>query len=122
MFALPLAFLAAPAPVALIALAAFAGGGGLVVANTLWETTIQRHVPGELLSRVSAYDLFGSMACQPIGYVIWGPLAVVLGTSAALWLAFVLMFVTALALLGVREIRELPPYPTAAVLSMHGDS
>jgi uncharacterized membrane protein len=65
------------------------------------------------------------MACQPIGYVIWGPLALVLGTGTALWLAFVLMFGAALAVLGVREIRELPPYPAARVgrvFSMHGDS
>ena len=40
-----------------------------------------RHVPDESLSRVSAYDWFGSLAFQPLGLAIWGPIAEVIGIS-----------------------------------------
>ena len=50
-----------------------------------------RHVPDESLSRVSAYDWFGSLAFQPLGLVIWGPIAAVIGLSPALWLAAALV-------------------------------
>ena len=49
-----------------------------------------RHVPDESLSRVSAYDWFGSLAFQPLGLAIWGPIAELIGISPALWLAAVL--------------------------------
>jgi MFS family permease len=111
LYTLPLAFLAIPAPAAVIALAALVAGAGLAVANNLWETTQQRHVPPELLSRVSSYDWFGSLAAVPIGMLLWGPIADVIGVSEALWIAFVLQLSSILILLAVREIRELPAYP-----------
>src|SRR5581483_11722419 len=49
-------------------------------------TTLQHLVPRAVLSRVTAYDWFGSMACQPIGLAIAGPLAVAIGTGTTLWL------------------------------------
>ena len=61
--------------VAPIAVGCFAAGLGLMLGNTLWETTVQRHVPRESLSRVSSYDWFGSLALDPIGLAIWGPTA-----------------------------------------------
>lgn len=83
-------------------------GAGLAVANNLWETTQQRHVPPELLSRVSSYDWFGSLAAVPVGMLIWGPVADAIGVSTALWIAFTAQLASILALLAVREIRELP--------------
>ena len=41
-----------------------------------------RHVPDESLSRVSAYDWFGSIAFQPLGMAIWGPIAALIGIVA----------------------------------------
>ena len=84
---LPLAFLALHAPAGLVAVAGFLAGGGNMVFNSLWETTLQKNVPAAALSRVSAYDWFGSLAFQPLGLAIAGPLAAALGTSNALWIA-----------------------------------
>ena len=42
-------------------------GFGNMVFNTLWETTLQQHIPPPSLSRVSAYDWFGSLLCEPVG-------------------------------------------------------
>ncbi len=110
-FALPLALLALAAPVPLIALASLITGAGLMLAEALWTTTLQRHIPPESISRVVAYDLVGSMALQPAGLAAWGPIAAALGLSPALWLAFALQTVAALSLLGVRQVRRLPAGP-----------
>lgn len=53
-----------------------------------------------------------SMALQPVGLAIWGPIAVAIGYDAAMWLAFVAMVVSGLALLGVRDVRTLEAYPS----------
>jgi predicted MFS family arabinose efflux permease len=108
---LPMALLAMGAPTAVIAGGALLAGVGMMLANTLWETTSQRHIPADQLSRVSSYDYFGSFACQPIGFAIWGPVAVAVGTSTALWIAFALQLASILALLFIGEIRRLTPYP-----------
>jgi MFS family permease len=112
-FALPLAALALVAPVPVLSAVAFVAGAGLMVSNTVWETTLQRHVPPESLSRVSAYDWFGSMALQPVGLALWGPVAELVGTSTAIWTAFGLHVASILALLAVRDIRELPRFPAS---------
>ena len=111
LYTLPLAFLAIPTPAGVTAAAALLAGAGLAVANNLWETTQQRHVPEELLSRVSSYDWFGSLAAVPIGMLLWGPISDQIGVGESLTIAFVLQLTSILALLAVREIRELPARP-----------
>ncbi|HEX7299691.1 MAG TPA: MFS transporter [Solirubrobacteraceae bacterium] len=113
-FFAPLALLALELPATVVALGALVAEVGLVLSNTVWESTLQRHVPVSTLSRVSAYDWFGSMAFQPVGLALWGPIAAAIGNDGALWLAFVLGVVSVLVLLAVREIRTLPPFPAPA--------
>ncbi len=113
-FAAPLAALAATRLVPVIAVGALLAGLGLMLGNTLWETTLQRHVPSESLSRVSSYDWFGSLALDPIGLAIWGPIAGVIGINASLWAACGLLLASGLALLAVPEIRRLPAFPSEA--------
>jgi MFS family permease len=108
LFALPLAFLAAAAPAPLIACGALLSGAGMALAISVWETTLQRHVPGESLSRVSSYDWFGSLAFYPLGLAVWGPVAAVIGIGVSLWLAFGLAIVLTLMLISVPDIRDLP--------------
>lgn len=83
-----------------------------MLSNTIWESTVQRHVPRESLSRVSGYDWFGSVALTPAGLAIWGPIAALIGVSASLWLVCALILASTLALLAVPEIRRLPAAPT----------
>ena len=107
LFTLPLAFLAAAPGVVPIACGALLGGAGMALAISVWESTLQRHVPSESLSRVSSYDWFGSLAFYPLGLAIWGPVATAIGVSASLWLAFGLSIAVTLALLGVPDVRHL---------------
>ncbi len=114
LFALPLAFMAAATSVPLIACGAALSGAGMALAITLWESTLQRHVPGESLSRVSSYDWFGSLAFYPLGLAVWGPIATVIGVSVSLWLAFGLAVLLTLALLSVPDVRHLAASPPSS--------
>jgi MFS family permease len=111
LFALSLAFLAATSSVALLAFGALLSGVGLMLGMSVWESTLQRHIPSDSLSRVSSYDWFGSFAFYPLGLAIWGPIAGAIGISSALWLAFGLFIAAILVLLAVPDVRRLPWSP-----------
>jgi MFS family permease len=83
-FAAPVALLAAGAPVWLCAAGAFGSGITEDVFSVLWVTTMQREIPEAVLSRVSAYDAFGSLALAPLGLLVAGPVADEIGTGRAL--------------------------------------
>jgi MFS family permease len=107
----PLLALAYLAPVPVIAMGAFLGGAGFAVFDTQWQTTMQREVPAEVLSRVSAYDWFGSLVFLPLGYVIVGPVASATGVHAIFVFGsayIVLAVATLLALPSVRHMRADP--------------
>jgi len=107
--AIPLLLLAIPAPLEVIALAAVIAGLGAVVFNTLWETTLQQSIPARARSRVSSYDWFGSLALQPLGYALMGPLATAMGVSGALYLCGALEIAAVVPLLAIRDIRTITP-------------
>jgi MFS family permease len=88
-----------------LAVAAALGGIGMMFGNTVWESALQRHVRPEALSRVSAYDWFGSFAFAPLGLAIWGPVADAVGIGTALWIAAVVTAASTVAILAVRDVR-----------------
>ena len=114
LFALPLGFLAGGAHVGVLAVGAFLSGAGMMVGMSVWESTLQRQVPRESLSRVSSYDWFGSFAFYPLGMALWGPLAGAVGVAPALWLGFALMAALVVVLLAVPDTRGLRHAPAAA--------
>jgi hypothetical protein len=68
--AVPPALLAVRPPLALVVAGAGVGGIGGTVFNAVWETALQRHIPPERLSRVTAYDWFVSTAANPLGQAV----------------------------------------------------
>ncbi|HEV2813468.1 MAG TPA: MFS transporter [Solirubrobacteraceae bacterium] len=111
LFALPLAFLATGAPVPVLVVGTFLCGVGLMIGMSVWESTLQRHIPGDSLSRVASYDWFASYAFYPVGLALWGAVAAGIGVGTALWVAFGLMMASVLALLAVPEIWRLGREP-----------
>ena len=105
--AVPTGLLALRAPAVVIALGALLAGMGNMVFNSLWETALQRHVAPAALSRVSAYDWFGSLAFQPLGLAIAGPCAVAFGTGRTLWFAAAGSLVVAAILVATPSVRAL---------------
>jgi MFS family permease len=105
--ALPILLLAAPAPVVVIAAAAFVAGVGIELFGVLWDVTMQQEISTEQLSRVYSYDALGSFVVIPLGAAIAGPVADTIGTAETLVAsALVIVAATALVLL-VDEVRSL---------------
>jgi MFS family permease len=104
---LMIALLALHAPTAAIAAAGLLSGMGNMVFNSLWETALQQHVPAAALSRVSAYDWFGSLAFQPIGLVLAGTLAGAVGVDTALWITVLLSTGAVVGMILPRSVRTL---------------
>jgi MFS family permease len=102
-----IALLALGAPAPAIALGALAFGVGMMFGNAVWESALQRSIDPVALSRVSAYDWFGSFAFAPVGFAIWGPIAAAVGTGEALWISGAISVVSTVVLLCVRDVRRL---------------
>jgi MFS family permease len=111
-----LAALAVPLPLIWLAVVSFANGIGFAVGNVLWMTALQRNVPGHTLSRISSFDWLGSVALNPIGYALIGPLAGAIGTPETLVIAAVLnigVLIGVVLLPSVRAIGNAPSLPGA---------
>ena len=106
-FALPIVALALVAPLPVVVVAALVAGLTIPVFETAWLTSLQQHVEPEALSRVSAYDWFGSVATLPVGYAIIGPLSETLGDSGALWLAAGVWVTASAVVVAVPSVRHL---------------
>jgi MFS family permease len=83
-------------------------GVGVTMFFTLWEVSLQEHVPGEALSRVSSFDYLSATALMPVGTAVAGPVAAALGTQATLLGMSAVGVACALAFLSVPEVRRLP--------------
>lgn len=102
----PLLALSVPLPLPLITLAAFISWATIQLANTWWYTLLQEHIPEQARSRVSSYDWLVSLVFQPAGYMLAGPLSVAVGLTPALLGAAGLLVGANLAVLTVRDVRE----------------
>ena len=99
--------LALRAPTAVVAIAGFVSGVGFGVFGPLWDTTMQRQLPAEVLSRASAYDWFGSMVLLPIGFAIEGSVSSLLGITATLWLGASWLIATVVFVLSFPSVRDM---------------
>jgi hypothetical protein len=73
----------------------------------MWATSVQTQVPGNVLSRVSAYEIAGSTAGIPIGQVLAAPAAVLIGADQVLGVSALVGVLGCVVLLAVRPVREL---------------
>jgi MFS family permease len=94
-------------PVPVIAAGAVIGGLGMAFWGVMWATSIQTQVPHEVLNRVYAYDIAGSIAFLPVGEALAGPAAELFGRRSMLLAGAVCTMVVSVALLSVPAIRRL---------------
>jgi MFS family permease len=105
--ALPAAALAVPVPAEALYVVMFAAGATVEVFGVSWMTALHQEIPEDKLSRVSAYDWFGSVSLIPLAMALAGPAESAFGRPAALWgCAGLVVLVTALVLL-VPDVRTL---------------
>jgi hypothetical protein len=75
---------------------------------------VQTQVAPDVLNRIHAYDVAGSLAMMPVGQALAGPAATALGADHVLLIAGVMTLVVSTALLSVPAIRNLVRVDAAA--------
>jgi predicted MFS family arabinose efflux permease len=99
--------LALPAPLPLVIASAVLAGFGIEIFAVLWITVMQEQIPGDRLSRVSAYDALGSYIVIPIGLVAAGPVSDVIGVAETIWLSGAIVLAAVVPLMAIRDVRGL---------------
>ncbi|MEU2182826.1 MFS transporter [Streptomyces thermolilacinus] len=94
-------------PVWLLAVAQVVVGVGITFWGVMWATSVQTQVPGEVLNRVHAYEVAGSVGMFPVGSALAGPAAGAFGTDSVLLVGVVVALLTAAALLMTGPVRTL---------------
>ena len=100
-------------PLPLICVAAVGLGIALELMMVQWTVTVARNVPPDLLARVSAYDVLGSVAAMPLGALLVGPIAEVAGVSATQYGAAALIVIASGLTLLAPEVRRMRAGPAA---------
>jgi MFS family permease len=105
--ALPLVILGLHGGIYWLAPAAFAAGLGQGILGVAWDTSLQQHVPGALLSRVASYDDLLSYVAVPVGQVAVGPLAATFGDARVTVSGGIIFAAAALFPLFFASVRQL---------------
>ncbi|PES75842.1 MFS transporter [Bacillus cereus] len=92
----------APALIAIMAMEGF----GMMIFGLIWETSLQELVPEEAFGRVASLDMLGSFALLPLGYVVVGWLATVIGGKITIIMLAILVLITIGMALSVPSIRR----------------
>jgi len=106
-WALPSGAIAAGLPVMSVAGAAFVAGIGSAVCGMLYATTNQRHLPAEVMARITSLTTVGAFALGPLGLAAAGPVAALAGTTAVLGFGAIWQITTGLVVLAVPHVRRL---------------
>lgn len=75
---------------------------------TLWETSLQEHIPSRALSRVSSYDYLTSAGLIPLGNVVVGAVGATVGLHASLFGMSVIGVGVAVVVASLPSVRALP--------------
>lgn len=115
--ALPPAALAVPVPAGALYAVMFLSGATVEIFGVSWMTALHQEIPEHKLSRVSAYDWFGSVALIPLATALAGPAQSAFGRTPALWgTSALIVLATALVLL-IPDVRGLRRRDTARAVS-----
>lgn len=81
-------------------------GFGLMLFGLIWETSLQELVPQEAFGRVASLDMLGSFALLPLGYVVVGWLADVIGGTQTMMIFAALGIASIIFVLMIPAIRK----------------
>lgn len=96
------------------ALTGAVAGCGFAFWGVMWATSVQSHIPLAVLSRVSAYDVAGSIMVIPVGRALAGPAASAFGADRVLLFSSAVGVVcigVMLSLPAIRALRRAPQKP-----------
>lgn len=81
---------------------------GVTAFWTLWEVSLQEHIPERRLSRVSSFDYFCATALMPVGMAVAGPVGEAVGVEETLLGMSAIGIAAGVLLLLVPQVRTLP--------------
>ncbi|WP_371498668.1 MFS transporter [Kitasatospora sp. NBC_00374] len=108
--------LALDLPVPLLVMAQLLSGAGLTFWAVMWATSVQTQVPGEVLNRIHAYEVAGSVCMVPLGAALVGPAVEVFGERELLAAGGTITLLVVAALLlspPIRGLRRVTAPPVA---------
>lgn len=95
-------------PPPILAVGFLLDGVGSAFWLVMFHTSVQTKIPSDVLGRVHAYDVAGSVVMRPVGQVAAGMVALSLGAVPVLYFSSAMLVVTVCLLLSVSVIRNLP--------------
>jgi MFS family permease len=104
---LPLFALAAHTSLVGLLVAFLVSGLGVEQFAVAWQTCMQRHVPPEMLARLTSYDMLGSFIAIPLGEVAAGPLSHAIGVRPTLVACGLVIVVAIVAMIAAPSVRNL---------------
>ncbi|PBC78235.1 putative MFS family arabinose efflux permease [Streptomyces sp. TLI_235] len=94
-------------PVPVLAVCFLVTGVGATFWGVMWATNVQTQVPAEVLNRIHAYEVAGSVCMAPVGSALAGPASEAFGPRAVLFAGAAVAVLVVATLLLVRPIRDL---------------
>jgi MFS family permease len=105
---------------AVVLLGAWLHGFGLEIFSVGWDLSIQEQVEPDKLARVYSFDMIGSFIARPIGLVLAGPMAALVGDRGWLTVVGAVILGSVLVALTSRDVRRLErkePAPEAVAVA-----
>jgi MFS family permease len=90
-----------------VLLGAFLHGFGLEIFSVGWDLSIQEQVEPDKLARVYSFDMIGSFIARPVGLVLTGPLAALVGNRGWLTVVGLVIVGSVLVALTSGDVRRL---------------
>lgn len=104
-------------PIPVLIAAAVAAGAAMDQAGVVWSAAMQRHVPKDVLGKVSSYDYVATFGLVPVGYAVAAPLMTATDLSSALTICCALVIVPPLVAAcapAVRRVEDCRVGPSAS--------
>ena len=92
---------------AVVLLGAWLHGFGLEIFSVGWDLSIQEQVDPDKLARVYSFDMIGSFIARPVGLVLTGPMAALVGGRAWLTVVGAVILGSVLVALTSGDVRRL---------------
>lgn len=86
-------------------------GFGLEIFSVGWDLSIQEQIAPDKLARVYSFDMIGSFIARPIGLILTGPLAALVGSQVWLTIVGAVIFFSVLLSVTSRDVRRLARTP-----------
>jgi MFS family permease len=106
---IPMVVLGGGYPLPYLIAAAAVAGAGSTISTITWDTSLQLTVPRDMLSRVCAFDDFGSYMAIPIGEILAVPIAKTFGYHTVAMVGGIIFTIVALVPLFNRLVRQMSP-------------